>query len=93
MIVDGMRAQVCRQVLEKTCHTVTKNGHHEKLCYNHHVTKCVGWCLRTRLCNSASIMHSYVRRVEDEPARKGIRRADRSNTQGSESVSRVAICP
>jgi len=32
-------AQVCEQVLEKTCNTVTRNGHHEKLCYNHHVTK------------------------------------------------------
>ncbi len=34
-------AQVCEQVLEKTCKTVMRNGHHEKLCYNHHVMKCV----------------------------------------------------
>ena len=32
--------QTCKRKLVKTCRTISTNGHHEKICYKHHVTEC-----------------------------------------------------
>jgi len=32
--------QTCERKLVKTCRTISTNGHHEQICYKHHVTKC-----------------------------------------------------
>ena len=53
-----MRTQVCQRVLVKTCNNVVRNGHHEKLCYSHHITKCV----LSAICEHSTmiIMHITV---------------------------------